>query len=116
MRHFIPLLILTFCFITTPALAGPGHEHDHGHSHGPISKTAAIDKATKKVKQLVDKGKIDASWAKVSAANAEQKTYSKGPEWVVTFKNDQISDASKTTLYIFYTLDGHYLAANYTGN
>lgn len=116
MRHLISVLILATCFVAKPTLAGPGHDHDHGHSHGSISQAAAIDKATKKVKQLVDKGKIDASWAKVSAANAEQKTYSKGPEWVVTFKNDQISDASKTTLYIFYSLDGHYLAANYTGN
>ena len=109
------LLPLLFC---APIMAGAGHEHDSdgGHSHGPISSDAAINKASKKVKQMADAGKIDASWSGISAASIDQKDYSKGPEWVITFKNDKINDVAKKTLYLFFSLDGHFIAANYTGN
>lgn len=99
------------------AFAGGGHDHGSGgHAHVAITSDQAITKATEKVRQLSNAGKIDASWSTVSAAGAEQKTYTKGPEWVVTFKNDKVSDAAKQTLYVYFSLDGHYLAANYTGN
>jgi hypothetical protein len=99
-------------------MAGGGHEHDSdgGHSHGPISNDNVINRALKKVKQMAHAGKIDATWSAVKTARAEQKTFSKGPEWVVTFKNDKVSDTAKQTLYLFFSLDGHYIAANYTGN
>ena len=56
---------------------------------------------------------IVASGAK--PAKAEKKTFAKGPEWVVSFNNDKIKNKTKQTLYIFYSLNGHYIAANYTG-
>lgn len=110
-------ILFAFCIglLSAPAIAGPGHEHGHGHSHGAVSEDVASDKATKKVEQLASAGKIDASWAGVKPASIEQKTYANGPEWVVTFKNDKVSDTSKQTLYLFYSLNGHYIAANYTG-
>lgn len=112
------LLCLLFLLFGAPIMAGAGHEHDSdgGHSHGPISSDSAISKAVKKVNQLADAGKIDASWSGISAASIDQKVYSKGPEWVITFKNDKMSDSAKQTLYLFFSLDGHYIAANYTGN
>ena len=106
------LLLLSMMFAGS-VFAGPGH--DHGHSHGPISSEAAANSAIKRVGALVDAGKIDASWSAIKPASVEQKTYAKGPEWVVTFKNDKISDKSRQTLYLFFSLDGHYLASNYTG-
>lgn len=97
------------------ALAGPGHEH--GHSHGPISATEAQGKATEQVKRLIQKGKLESSWTSVlSGAKVEQKTFSKGPEWVISYNNPKVADKSKQTLYLFYSLDGHYLAANFSGN
>ena len=109
------LLPLLFC---APIMAGAGHEHDSdgGHSHGPISSDSAINKASKKVKQMAEAGKIDASWSGISAASIDQKDYSKSPEWVITFINDKINDVAKKTLYLFFSLDGHFIAANYTGN
>lgn len=116
-------IITTFLFSATllfgaHTMAGAGHEHDAGggHSHGPITSNAAAKKATDKMIQLAKAGKIDASWAQVKASNVEQKTYSEGPEWVVTFKNSKVKDTSKQTLYFFFSLDGHYIAGNYTGN
>ncbi len=99
----------------TPAIAGSGHDHDHGHSQGPVSSDVASDKAMKKVTQLIASGKIAATWSGIHPTSVEQKTYKNGPEWVMTFKNSKISEASKQTLYLFYSLDGHYIAANYTG-
>ena len=115
MRKLTIILAFCFGFLSTPTVAGPGHDHEHGHSHGPVSADAASNKAMKKVDQLAKAGKINGSWSGIQPTAVEQKTYANGPEWVVTFKNDKVSDVSKQTLYLFYSLDGHYIAANYTG-
>ena len=36
-------------------------------------------------------------------------------EWKLTFINPQATDANKKTLYLFYTLSGNFIAANFTG-
>ena len=118
MKNLAATLLLSSLLFGAPVMAGSGHDHGHGHSHsqGSISSDEAVNRASKKVKQLVDTGKIDATWTGVNAASVEQKTYSKGPEWVITFKSDKLSDSSTQTLYLFFSLYGHYIAANYTGN
>ncbi len=75
----------------------------------------AAPPARQKVAQLAKKGKIDKSWASASSVGAEKKDFGKGEEWVVTFRNDKVQDKSKQILYVFYSLDGHYIAANFTG-
>lgn len=111
------LVALTFALCSVGAVAGGGHDHGAGgHAHAAITSDQAMTKAAEKIHALAKAGKIDASWMDVQPAGAEQKTYAKGPEWVVTFKNDKVSDASKQTLYVFFSADGHYLATNYTGN
>jgi len=118
MKILTTALLLSSLLFGAPVMAGAGHSHDAdgGHSRGPVSSGEAVNQASKKVKQLADAGKIDATWSGVQAVSVEKKTYAKGPEWVVIFKNDKVSDAAKQTLYLFFTLDGHYIAANYTGN
>jgi len=96
------------------AWAGPGH--DHGHSHDPVSQSQAETIATESVSRLVERGKLDASWKGVKVAKAEQKKFGDQMEWVVSFQNSNASDPSKQTLYVFLTLGGEYLAANFTGN
>lgn len=108
MRHFIITAVLGLSLIA-PALAGPGHSHD------PITKEQAAAKAAKKRDQLVKAGKLDKSWGGVAVSTVEKKIYAKGPEWVVTFRNEAAADPARRTLYIFYALDGHYLAANFSG-
>jgi len=111
----IVLLIAGLFLFSGVAVAGPGHEHGHGHSHGPVSETKVIERAAQKVKQLVDAGKLPESWKSVAVSKAEQKTYANGPEWVVTFNNPADNREGKQMLYVFYSLDGHYIAANHTG-
>ena len=114
MSKFITAICMTLALFSTPAFAGGGH--DHGHSHGPVKAEVAVQKAKDKIAALVKSEKIAASWGAIEPESVVQKTYSKGPEWLVTFKNIKEKDASKQTLYMFYSLDGHYIAANYTGN
>ena len=114
----IYLLIAAFGF-TAPVYAGGGHSHDkdggHGHSSGPISESQAKTKATRTMNNLASRGVINKSWTSSKLVKAEKKSFSKGPEWIVSFKNESVKDKAKQTLYIFYSLDGHYIAANYTG-
>jgi hypothetical protein len=118
MKNLITTLFLTL-FITTPAMASGGHSHgpDGGHSQSqsPVSSEEAINRASSKVNQLASAGVIDASWSGVKARSVEQKTFANAAEWVIAFKNDKVKDSTKQSLYLFLSLDGHYIAANYSG-
>lgn len=117
MRNISTVLLVSSLLFASPVMAGEGHDHGSGgHSHGPISNGSAINKATDKIKSLVKVGKLDKSWANIKAIGATKKTFGSEPEWVVTFKNEKVSDATKQTLYVFFTLDGTYIATNYTGD
>lgn len=96
-------------------LAGGNHDHGHSHSHEPVSKAQAEQVAIKSVAQLIENGKIDSSWKSAGVAKSEQKQFGSKLEWVISFANDKISDPKQQTLYVFVTLTGEYLAANYTG-
>lgn len=118
MKRLIYVLLLSSSFFGAPVIAGSGHSHDTngGHNLAPITRQEAITRASQTVNNLVNAGTIEATWLGSQAVSAEQKVYAKEPEWVITFKNDKVDDTSKKTLYLFYTSDGHYIAANYTGN
>ncbi|MCG8611602.1 MAG: DUF6488 family protein [Pseudomonadales bacterium] len=115
MRYII-LVLVSFVIGTSPAFAGAGHNHGHGDSHAPISQAEAKTAGKEVIEKLINESKIDGSWAKISAGEATQKEFGGRTEWVVVFKNDGISDPEKRTLYVFLSLDGGYIAANYTGN
>lgn len=115
MKKLITRILVLFSLVMVlPAYAGAGHEHG-SHSHGPVSADKAQDNAFKKVKFLASKGTVASSWTSAKFENAEKKTFGKNVEWVVSFKNDKVKDKSKQTLFIFLSLDGRYIAANYTG-
>lgn len=116
MKTLATVLFFSSLFFTTPIMAGSGHDHGHSHAQEAISSEEAVNRASKKLKQLADTGKIDTAWVGIKASHVEKKTFSRDTEWVITFKNDKISDSSKKTLYLFFSLDGHYIATNYTGN
>jgi len=120
MKQLLLVLFISLGLTNNPAFAGSGHEHGPGGSHkphgGPVDEATVIKRATKVKNNLAIKGTIPKSWATKSHTGIEKKTYAKGPEWVVTFNNKEVKDKKKQTLYIFYSVDGHYIAANYTGN
>lgn len=119
----IKILIIAFTVIFSPltALAGGGHDHGHGHSHGQVPAAVEVNQsqaevvATLRKGMLINKGKIDKSWRSVKVATAEKKKNGDQYEWLITYKNDQIKEATKKTLYIFISSTGDYIAANFTG-
>ena len=104
-------LALSLCSAT--ATAGSGH--DHGHSHAPVNQATATTNAAEIVVEFVKINKLDESWASITPSSVEKKVFNGNPEWVVVFVNDKIADTEKRKLYVFLTLGGDYIAANYTG-
>ncbi len=114
MSRFASSVLLGLALTAAPVYAA---EHESGgHTHQQMTQAAASDAATKKRDDLVKAGKLENSWGSVAVKSVEQKTFSKGPEWLVTFQNDAAKDPAKRTLYMFYDMNGHFLAANFTGN
>ena len=106
----------TFLLFSVTAAAGDGHDHDHGsHSHDPVTQSQAEEAAVKSVEKLVSKRKVADSWKGIKVASSEKKKFGNREEWMVSFKNETASDPSKQTLYIFLSLTGDYIAANFTG-
>lgn len=117
MRRFLTaLLFSTLTLGVTPAFsAGTGQDHGHGHAHETLSEATAQEQASKKIPDLIAKGKLDKNWETAKPTKAYKKTFAKGEEWVVEVENPAATDPAKKTLYVFFSLDGHYVAANFTG-
>ena len=116
MNNTATTLLLSSLIFGTPVIAGTGHNHGHSHQQAPVNKATAEKNAEKVVISLIDKNKLDKSWSPAMISASEKKIFNGSREWVVTFINDKISDAAKQKLYVFLTLEGEYIAANYTGN
>jgi hypothetical protein len=102
------------------ALAVPAAFADAGgrcHFHGTksASETVVRDCASQRKEALVKAGKLDKTWQALAVDKIEQVEGKKGKEWKVTFKDVAAKDRSKETLYMFFTLPGNFIAANFTG-
>ena len=115
------LKTLLLCFalglLPVTVTAGSGHDHGdgHSHSHTPVNKKTAKINATMIVSALVKRNKLENSWTSTNASSVEKKSINGNTEWLVIFDNDKITDTSKQKLYVFLTLGGDYIAANFTG-
>jgi hypothetical protein len=109
-------LLFSSLLFTVPVIAGSGHDHGPNPSQKAISAKEAASRASEIVSELANTKKLDASWVGIMAGNVEKKTFSHDPEWIISFRNDEIKDTAKQTLYVFLSLGGDYIAANYTGN
>ncbi len=102
------------------ALSLPARADDEGacHFHGrtPASESTVVGCAEDRKDELVSEGKLDKSWNAVkkpdTAAIVQGK---KAREWRVVYKNPAVKDAAKATLYLFFTPQGNFVAANFTG-
>ena len=106
--------ILLFLVLTTLPLVA--FSHGNGHSHEPLTREQARSKAAEKLTELANTGKIAASWAGIKAISIEQKAPDFTMEWVVLFKNGKISDKTKQTLYLFFSLDGDFIISSNDGS
>lgn len=101
-------------FASSVAIAG-GDGDCHFHGRAPAKEAVVVDCANGKVKALVGSGKIENSWSAVKLDKAETVDGKNTKEWKLAFKNPAAKDTSKQTLYLFYSLTGNFIAANFTG-
>jgi len=113
MRIHAIVIIIVLHLLAFTAVAGPGH--DHSHSHDPVTQQEAERLAMKQVERLVEKGKINKSWQSMPVSTVETKQFGESTEWVVVFNNRTTPNPDKQTLYVFLSMSGEYLAANFTG-
>lgn len=97
-----------------PAFADKGGSC-HFHGSAPATRETVVGCAAQRKDALVASGKLDASWKAVKHEKVEQVDGKKGKEWKVTFRNPQVTDTTKQTLYVFLSAPGNVLAANFTG-
>ena len=111
--------IITSVYFATLGFASPAFAVEGGncHFHGntPAKESAIVDCAGQRKSALAGSGKIDASWKAVKHEKIEQVDGKKGKEWKVTFKDSVAKDKTKETLFVFFTLPGNFIAANFTG-
>jgi len=115
MKILAAALVLSSLLFGTPVMAGSGHDHGHSHSSTPVSQDKVGVKAAEIVAALVNRNKLDKNWDSIKASSIEKITVQGNPEWVVVFVDKTIADVEKQKLYVFLTLGGDYIAANYTG-
>ncbi len=115
MKAIITICVLSSLLFGAPAMAGSGHDHGHSHAHDPVNKATAEKNASDIIASLLMKNIIENSWASIKATSVEKKAINGSQEWVVIFNNEKISDKEKQTLYVFLSIAGEYIAANYTG-
>jgi hypothetical protein len=101
-------------------MAASGHTHGAGgHTHEALKEQASekqiIEASKKHINMLIQTNKLDSSWKSNRPAQVKQQKLNDRLEWVVQYRNPQIKDTSKMTLFVFVDLYGKVKAANHTG-
>jgi len=105
-------IILISLLLGLSVTAGPGGP---GHSHATPSIAAESTTAIGRyhIERLVKKKKLDSSWVKAKFEKVVKKKFGSRKEWVLTFLNPNGKKGKK--LFIFLSLSGEFIAANFSG-
>lgn len=113
-RFFTALCAASGIALSLPAFAGDA-EDCHFHGSKAATQDTVSGCAAKRQQALISSGKIDKSWQAIKPASFEQVDGQRGKEWKVTFKDPAATDKAKEALYMFFTAQGNFIAANFTG-
>ena len=113
-KLFTVLLATSALALSLPAFASDA-EDCHFHGSKAASQETVSGCAIKRQQALITGGKLDKSWQAIKPAAFEQVDGQRGKEWKVTFKDPAAADKAKETLYMFFTAQGNFIAANFTG-
>jgi len=91
-----------------------GCDNDQGHSHTAVNQETIKLNARLIVIDHVAKNKLDNSWASIEASSAVKEKSTTNPKWKVIFINKNIANTNKRKYYVYLTLDGKFIAANFT--
>jgi len=106
-----PFVILLSISIITLSITATAHDGRHSQV---LSKDDISQKAKKIVLMAIDKNKIDSSWSSIEVSEVKHITVNNSDEWKVKFTNNKMKEPKKN-LYLFFTMDGEFIAMNYTG-
>jgi len=113
-KYLFLISLITFLGVSKNTMAGPG-DACHFHGSKPAAESIILKCANQRKVSLVKSNKLDKSWESINHSSIELVEGKKGKEWRVVYKNPNISDKSKTDLYMFFTPPGNFIASNYTG-
>ncbi len=100
--------------IPVTSYADPGGSC-HFHGSKPASESTILQCAQQRKDNLVKSGKLDKSWGPIKHESISYVDGKKGKEWKVSFANLDAPDRTKTNLFMFFTPQGNFIAANHTG-
>lgn len=87
----------------------------HFHGSKPASEATVLGCADKEKARLVEKGTIASAWKEIPHKSIEQVEGKNGKEWKVTYSDPSSTDTQKANLYMFFSIVGNFIAANFTG-
>ncbi len=101
--------------LPTIALADLGSSC-HFHGKKQAAESTVLQCASQRKASLIEAGKLEKSWANVQQSSINLVEGKKAKEWRVTYQNPSATDNAKSSLYLFFTPPGNFIAANHTGN
>jgi hypothetical protein len=115
MKNFIQILTLALAITSSQSVFAGAGEDCHFHGSKPAAKEMVLKCADKRVERLISRGKLDAGWKAIAPESITAIDGEKGKEWKVVIKNPAANDKTKATLYLFFSENGNFIAANHTG-
>lgn len=114
-RLILAALLALPTAVPTIAMADPGSSC-HFHGKKMAAESTVLQCASQRKASLIEAGKLEKSWASVQSATITLVDGKKAKEWRVVYQNTAASDNAKSSLYLFFTPPGNFIAANHTGN
>lgn len=114
-KLFMVMVISVASLSTTDLVLADERSGCHFHGNKAATSETVAGCALQRKAILIKNGKIDKSWQPISQDKIEQIEGKKGKEWMVTFQDPNAKYKAKQTLYMFFTVTGNFIAANFTG-
>lgn len=116
MKKICTAILFAAASAMAPAAFASGASDCHFHGKSPASQETVTSCSVKRQAQLIESGKLEKSWLNIKPGMPEQVDGKRGKEWKVTFADPAAADKAKSNLYMFFTLQGNFIAANFSGN
>lgn len=114
MKSTALLMAFSLAAVAAPVSADKGGSC-HFHGSEAAKEDTILRCAVQRKDALASGGKIEGSWKGARQEKLEQVDGKKGKEWRVTFRNPEAKEKGKEALYVFLSLQGNVLAANFSG-
>jgi hypothetical protein len=114
-RFILAVLFALPSALPSIAMADPGGSC-HFHGKKTAAQATIVQCAEQRKSTLIKAGRLEKSWADIAPSTVDMVDGKKGKEWRVIYQNPAASDSAKSSLYLFFTPPGNFIAANHTGN